>query len=245
MRYLVRPLKYIPKKELYILHHTGMGDHFTCNGIIRHYAEKCEKIYLFFKDPNKENVRYLYKDLKNVDFIDSGIHEDNLAELWYLSHPECPFLLIGHSNLAFYPNINFDEVFYINANLPFAYKWEKFHIERDMKREQEVYYDVLGLKDNEEYFFVHDIDSCRIKNIDKNVKIIKPDNKDIRIHEFLYVIEKAKEIHLMMSSFISLIDLMGFNHDKMFYHEYVRGPIGMSLISNWYKIDHKNSQFNC
>ena len=45
--------------ELYIWHHMGMGDYFTCNGIVRHYAEQYDKIVLFYKDPTKENVRRL------------------------------------------------------------------------------------------------------------------------------------------------------------------------------------------
>jgi len=226
-------------KELCIWHHMGMGDFYTCNGIVRHCASIYDKIHLFFKNPNKENVRYLYKDLKNIDFMDGGTCEDNLVEIWQLTHPGFPLLKIGFDYLNT-SNLPFDEAFYEQAKLPFKYKWEKFYIKRDIKREKEIYYDVLKLKDDEEYFFVHDNNSCRIKNIDKNIKIIKPDNKDIRIHEFLYTIEKAKEIHLMMSSFISLIDLLQFNHDKMFYHEYVRGPIEMGLISNWYKVTSDN-----
>jgi hypothetical protein len=56
-------------KELYIWHHMGLGDYITCNGIVRFYAKQYNKIYLFVKKRYEENIKYLYRDLSNLELI--------------------------------------------------------------------------------------------------------------------------------------------------------------------------------
>jgi len=217
--------------ELYIWHHMGMGDFYTCNGLVRHFATKYDKIHLFYKDPYKENVKYLYKDLKHIDFIDGGTSEDNLAKIWAMTHPGYPLLKIRFDYLRT-TKLMFDEAFYEQAKIPLSYKWDKFHIERDMKREKEVYYDILGLKDNEEYIFLHDHPDYETKEVPDNIKIIRPTNTEVKIHDFLYTMEQSKELHLMNSSFICLVDAIQMKHNKLFYHSYIRS-IDMALKLNW------------
>jgi len=219
-------------RELWIWHHMGMGDVYTCNGMVRHFAEQYDKIHLFYKDPNKENVKYLYRDLKNIDFIDGGVHEDNLAKLWQMTHPGYPLMKIGFDYLN-RSKLLFDQAFYEQAMIPISYKWDKFYLERDEKREKEVYYDILGLKDNEEFIFLHNHPDYETRGIPSDIKIIRPTNKEVKLPGFLYTIEKAKEVHLMNSAFLCLVDAMRLiDHDNMFYHAYIRN-IEMQLTPNW------------
>ena len=221
-------------KEIYIWHHMGMGDYFTCNGIVRHYASLYDKITLFYKHPYKKNVERLYGDLKHINFIDGGTYEDNLARIWEMTHPGVNLLKIIISNQQLSEKYSFDEQFYQKANIPIEYKWSKFHFERDIKKEKEVYYDILGLKDDEEYIFLHDYPGIQTKYIPDNIKIIKPTNQDIQIFDFLYTMEKSKEVHLMNSSFFGLADCIQLKHNNLFYHEYIRGE-GCMLFTklNW------------
>jgi hypothetical protein len=221
----------IKGKELYIWHHLGMGDHYTCNGIVRHYAERYEKIYLFFKDPYKKNVRFLYRDLDNIEFIDGGIHEDHLAKGFALMNPTKNIMQIGYNYLN-NTKLQFDAAFYEQAGIPFEYRWSKFYMKRDMEKEKEVYYDILKLKDNEEYIFLHDHPDYETKQVPNDIKIIKPDNWDLGIHDYLYTMEQSKELHLMNSAILPLVDTMQMKHDKLFYHAYIRN-IDMGLKLNW------------
>jgi len=221
--------------ELYIWHHMGMGDYFTCNGIVRHYAEKYDKIVLFFKHPTKENVKRLYHDQPNISFIDGGVYEDNLAKLWEMTHPGTPLV---KAIMNRFPNDGrtFDQVFYDLANVPFDYKWSKFHFARDNKREKEVYYDVLGLKDGEEYLFVHDDyrGEVETKGLLDDIKIIRPhDYLDVVIYDFLLTIEKSKEVHMMNSGFLPLVDCIQLKHDNLNYHEYLRPGTIYQTRLNW------------
>lgn len=223
-------------KELYIWHHLGMGDYFTCNGIVRHYASLYDEIILFYKDPFKDNVKKMYRDLNNIDFLDGGIHEDDLAREWRKTHPHKNFLKIiiaSEVTDLLTKKYTFDQIFYMKAYIPLKYKWTKFYYQRDMEKEKEVYYDILGLKDKEEYIFLHDYPDVETKHVTKNIKIVKPDNQDIKIFDFLYTMEKSKELHLMSSSFLAMADCIQIPHDKLFYHEYIRKGSSYVLKLKW------------
>jgi hypothetical protein len=218
-------------KELYIWHHTGLGDHYICGGLVRHFASLYDKIILFYKNPNKANVKYLYKDLDNIEFKDAGVHEDHLAKGFILLNPFANLLQIGFNYLN-NTKLDFDAAFYEQAGLPLEYKWSKFHLERDLAKEKHVFYNILGLKTDEKYIFVHDHPKFETKQIPDNIKIIKPDNMNVPIHDYLYTIEQAKEVHLMNSSLLCLTDAIQIKHDNLFYHEYIRN-INMKLKLNW------------
>lgn len=216
------------ENSIYIYQHLGMGDHILCNAIVRTYAEKYDRVYLFVKPKNISNVRYMYRDVSNIKYIaldDLEIHN------FMRFSPQNNYLIVGHQKLHEELKINgtltFDEIFYKMANVPFEDKWNKFYFQRDIEKEKDTYYNKLGLKDNENFIFMHDDPkNGRVINetyISKNDKIIKPiDYLDIGVFDFLYTIEKAKEIHCMDSSFSCLIDTIQLRNDNLFMHSYVR-----------------------
>ena len=59
------------KKNLYIHHHLGLGDHFDCNGMVRYILEKTpfEEVRVFCKDINFSLVKEMYEDNKNIEVI--------------------------------------------------------------------------------------------------------------------------------------------------------------------------------
>jgi len=223
------------KDTLYIWHHLGIGDTFICNGIVRHYAKLYKNIYLFYRYPYKEKTKRLYSDLNNIYLIDGGTHEDSLAKIWEMTHPSSLLLKIRIDRL---PNDKtFDQVFYEQAKLPFEMKWSNFYFKRDLEKEKKVFYDILGLKDNEDFIFVHAATRDHIdlipKNISEKIKIIRPSDQSIDIYDFLYTIEKAKEVHMMNSSFLCLIDCIQLRNDNLFYHKYLRPDSDQILKLNW------------
>jgi len=62
--------------ELYIYHHLGLGDHISCHGIVRHFCEIKDKVFLFVKENNYKNVKRMFSDIKNLNFL---IGDDSFA----------------------------------------------------------------------------------------------------------------------------------------------------------------------
>lgn len=212
--------------NIYIYEHLGLGDQIACNGIVRAYAEKYKTVYVFAKPKNSKNVIRMFRDLDNVKII--PMDENHVRQFMKIS-PDNNYLIVGHEalhkELVRDKNGRFDQIFYSMAQLPFEYKWEKFHFERDIEAEKDVFYNKLGLTDDSEFIFVHDDGERPIPNdrLPSGIKIIRPDRKDISIFDFLYTIEKAKEIHCIDSSFFNLIDCIQLRKDdKLFFHKYVK-----------------------
>jgi hypothetical protein len=211
--------------SVYIYHHLGLGDHIICNAIVRTNAVKYDWVYLFSKS---KNVIRMFRDLSNLRVISL----DNDISFFIQINPLKNYLIIGHTAEWFkklHTGIfkTFDEGFYISAGIPIEDRWNKFHMERDLSREKETYYDKLKLKDNQEYIFLHnDLRTGReinFSHIRKDIKIINPsDFNNIGIFDFIYTIEKAAEVHVIDSSFSCLIDTMQIDTKSLFLHSYAR-----------------------
>jgi len=224
--------------DIYIYHHLGLGDHIILNGFVRSYLDQYDRIFLFSKPGNSKNVKRMYKDisdkLKVISLDDKGVRE---FMNMFRSHK---YLIVGHTGDFFRriddPNSEktFDQLFYEDHQIPFDDKWNKFHLERDTEREKEVYYDILGLKDDSEFIFLHESNERPInQEIPSNIKIIRPDNMSVGIFDYLFTIEKAKQVHVMNSSFMNLIDCIQLREDGLFYHEYSRPNINATLKLPW------------
>jgi hypothetical protein len=186
-----------------------------------------ERVFLNTIPTNDANVRYMYRDLSNIEFY-------NLHYLYYLEYtknnPTDMLLVIGCSprffnSLAKKEYKSFDQAFYNISGVPYHYRWDKFYFNRDTEREKDAFYNKIGLKDGEDYIFIHE-DPARGRLINRSYITSKyrivsaSDYPDIGVFDFLYVIEKAKEIHVMDSCFLALIDNMQINRDMMIIHNY-------------------------
>jgi len=213
-------------KTLYIYGHLGMGDMISCNGIVRFYAEQYDRVYVFCKPKYAKNVLWMYRDNLNIHALPM---EDNQVQLFMNINPLNEYLIVGHEKLHEElrrdPKGRFDQVFYKMANVPFEDKWNRFYCERVPMMEQDVYYNKLGLKDDSEFIFVHDDRERPIPwdRLPQEIRIIRPDRQDISIFDFLYTIEKAKEVHCIDSSFFNLIDCIQLRKDEnLYFHKYVK-----------------------
>lgn len=231
--------------KIFVYHHLGLGDHFMCNGLVRYYAENYDKVYLFVKPNNIDNVKFMYRDNQNIKFIaldDIGVRS------FIQFNPMNNYLVVGITPEWFY-NFDvkkiwktFDEGFYAAANVPLEDKWNRFYLQRDIEKEKDAYYNKLRLKDNEEFIFVHDNPekgrNFKESLIPKDIKIVNPRKYlHITLFDFLYTIEKAKEVHVMNSSFMNLIDCIQLKTGKLFLHSYARTDMGDNpnpkLKLNW------------
>jgi hypothetical protein len=215
----------------YIYHHLGLGDHLICNGLVRNIAKNNNDIVLFCKDHNKESVKFMYRDLKNIKLHISN--DENI--ILFLKENKVNVLKIGICGLGFPGNSDFVNnledynlchIFYRQAGLNIKERWDSWYVKRNKKRELLLFekYNIDG-----EYIFVHG-DEQRGYGILKeklpNIRIIKPDLKlTNNIFDYCYLMENAKEIHCMDSCFRILcehIDITGV----LFFHQYCKNSFG-------------------
>ncbi len=214
------------------------GDHCIAFGIIKEFAKQHDKILMYTDESpqsSRDTNRRLYSSIKNVELIDEPYIEEKHQKDWGLANTrawidavkpwvENPLLPCPD---WYNDNWRFDVQWYMNAAVPFHLKWRNFHFERNIKKEQEAYYDILGLKDNEEFIFWHEDKSrslfLRTKDVPENIRWIHfSDFEYVNILDILYTIERAKEVHTFNTGLLTFIDLMNIRSNKLFYHKYIR-----------------------
>ncbi len=236
-------------KPLYIYHNLGLGDHIICNGLVRYYAEQYDKVFVFCKPHNVNSVEYMYRDNKSIEILSVG---DDEAKNFVYKNPQYNYLIVRATfnnrrkiSRDIIPEsqvftIPFDIILYDIVKLPIEDKWNKFYFERDVKREKAIY-KKFGLKKRDKFAFVHE-DKERESEITKHLpdmKIVRPDvtmKGVLSVFDYLYIIEKAEEVHCIDSAFLNLIDCMQLRDTGLFFHKYVRdGSRGKipSLKLNW------------
>ena len=203
----------------YIYHHLGLGDHIICNGLVRTILNKNENYTMFVKSHNLASVKFMYRDLKNLDFIVG----DDLFVRNYFSINNIPsqnIIKIGFVRLK--TAKEFDDGFYQQHNIPFENRWSHFHCDRDLESELDLF-KKFGVKENE-YVFLHDdpdrnfkIDRNLIKN--KDLKVITPINGlTDNIFDYCYLMEKSFESHFIDSSFKLVFDSLKLRNSNISYH---------------------------
>jgi hypothetical protein len=212
-------LKNVFYRMKYIYHHLGLGDHIICNGLVRTLIRDDENYKMFVKPHNKISVEFMYRDLKNLSFIEG---DDAFANSYIINNRiDSNDLIIA----GFYthPNaIDFDDSFYLQNNINFEKRWSAFKVIRDVESELKLFkkYDVI----ENEYVFIHDDHDRNLyineeHIINKNLKIIRPQKGFTdNIFDYCYLMEKSAESHFMDSSFRLIFDSLKLRDTNIFYH---------------------------
>ena len=205
----------------YIYHHLGLGDHIICNGLVRKIILENEKYSIFSKKHYSESVRFMYRDLNNLEIYE--INDDMHAASVLSTEISEKTILIGHSathDIMLKNNCNWDQAFYLQMNIPFGERWNSFFVQRDLESENNL--SIRLNPDGKEFALIHSKDSQGIDRIDykkideKLEKIFVEPNGPI--FNYMTLIEKAKEIHCIDSSFKHLVESMNTN-STLYYHK--------------------------
>ena len=216
-------------QKIFLFHHMGLGDFISCNAIVRKFCKQKKEIFLFCKVNLLKNIKFMYRDLKNLTII--KIKDENDIDIFLksinLEKRNYQVVELGFDN--FYKTISnkfknkdftTDMVFYKQLNIPYSYRFKKTYWKRDFKNEKRVY-KKLNPK-NEEYIFVHDDPDRNLKidkfiNKKKELKIIRNDKSEI-IFNLGLIVEKAKEIHVIESSIRHLIETLNIKHKRIYLY---------------------------
>lgn len=208
----------------YIHHHLGLGDHIICNGMVRNFCKRYDNVVLFCYTHYLDNISYMYRDLDNLEIFNFDTEDEAVIFTERNSAVKNNLIKPGFNNLdSCLDRMTFDEAFYHLAGLDFQIRFDDFHFERDLEKENEVC-ETLN-PDGEKYIFVLD-DAKRGYNIDMSkvtdeYKIITNDFR-FRMFDFIKLLENAEEIHTMQTGFLDLINSYKMDKPKIHRHNYVR-----------------------
>lgn len=217
-------------KFLFISGPRALGDAVICNGLYRELADKNEFCVIPVRKSLLPSYSQMFADLDNIKFLtspDSVTRKATYASQFFFDRMEAKVIRIGFAgkNFPSSEKVRWDENYYMQANLDFNLRWQKFFVPEDLEKEK-LLYEILGCE-NEPYLFLHDDRDRKFKVLQKylpyNLRVIRPDPniKGFTIFDYRKVIKNAIEIHCIESSFSALIESMNLNIPK-YAHRYSR-----------------------
>tara|TARA_B100000575_G_C23014974_1_gene584550 strand:+ start:176 stop:1003 length:828 start_codon:yes stop_codon:yes gene_type:complete len=233
---------------IYIIPHQGLGDILCTNGLIRHLIEinpDAKRYYLFCMNMHVKTAKFQFRDLKKLKIISISNNEKNekkeIETYIKKQKKEYEIIKIGHDFYNASLNLNPYKknypwhccvAFYKQFGLPYKVRFQKTYWKRDLKREKKLFQKLTKNKKN--YVFVHD-DKKRGINIDtskinKNYSIIR-NNNDYLVFDYGLILENAKELHLMESSFRQLTETLKIKTKKLFLYKDDREDYSMPLYN--------------
>ncbi len=212
-----------------LLHHFGLGDHFMVHGIVREYCKRYKKVAIFSLPHNYASVSFMFRDLDNLTIIrgDEAFAREFIRQNETASGPEKydEVKILGFEYLR-RSGTPLEQQFYDLAGVDLAKKWDNFYVERDYAREQDLFEKIAP---QEDYVFLHEDTSRRFtinrEKIPKHFAVYTADpTLTNNAFDYCTLIERAKEIHVIDSSFMFLIDCLAYNApgQKLFVHRYAR-----------------------
>ena len=213
--------------------HQGWTDIMNCLALINYYCNIYNKIFLLvrkeaeplieFYTSNIKNIFIVYQDKETIDKINlknfkleygNGIlkNTDSLFIGCHDIYREDKYKGKFNSNLFFVNS------FYLRYDIPFITRINDFEFQRNYELEDKTYQNFIN-KNGSEYILYHHV----IKNYNKNIKIINLDNQTNIFFDFLKIIEKSVELHLLDSiwgAFIYQVDAKYklFKNKKIFLY---------------------------
>lgn len=222
-------------ENCYIYHHLGLGDHFICNGLVRYLIKNLDlkQITLVVKRSNLSNVRRMFVDKPAyINFLTVDNDSDFTD---YYNKNKGPLCKIGFEKCR---NADFDKSFYDSVYVPFEERWNSWYVQRDYEQENRLFEE---LKIDGDYIFVHDESSTGKYNlnISSNLRQIRPIklNCEKSIFDWIKVIENAKEVHAISSSFVHLINSLKLNNSLYFHNIKHSDGMFFTLSSLWKTVD--------
>jgi len=211
--------------KIFIKKHLGLGDTIVHNGMVRKLSEdnQNDEIHIPSCPHNVKNITYMFRDNKKIKVVE--LEDCSVRSMdSYLSKNKYEKIIntcLNNNPKFNYPTY-FDDAFYLSVNMDPSIKKKYFHIERDIKSENKVFDELITSKGISEYLFVHEKPELNIiinrERMEQGLPIITA-NPKYSIFELLKVIEMAKSVNVISSSFLSLFMCKKYNQN-IFAHMY-------------------------
>lgn len=212
-------------------HHTGLGDHMNCCGMIRYLAQDLESVHVIVKEKFFNIVEYMYRNDDNIILApipsDPWENEREFAKEYFINSGCDKFLTVGHKFFPwqlteFLMKHNPFEIFYDQLGMDISIRHEFCGFVPNPEEEERVYQKLNP--NNSPYVFIHE-DQQRQILVDQTVireDLARIGNDTTENPLFLAkIIANAEEVHCVSSSILCMIDAMGMKlKQKGFMHQY-------------------------
>lgn len=202
--------------SIVLLHHTGLGDHFICNGLVHALAEKHGALDLMAKPHLVKTVKHLYQDWNNINVIPIDTDELN-DSVKYASSIGKDLHIVGFGNCDF---DNFETSFYTQCSLDPMMEYDNFKLPTDLSGSKKFYEETVD-RLGKDYIFIHSVSSYKPFNLKIDSKLPrhiadKSDTDDVL--DYVDTICNAKEVHVINSGLNNLVF-------QLYYKDMTKGDI--------------------
>ena len=206
------------KPKIVVHHHTGLGDHFICNGLVHKLLEE-HSVDLICKQRYLKTVKHLYEDFPDIHII--GVEDDHADTLRYAQETNYPLMRVGFEKCDYN---RFEDSFYETSNVDPIAEYDRFVLPTNLKN-SEVLYNQIKEKIGEDYIFVHDASSYGTfpLNVKSNLPrhtAVKEDTDDVL--DYVDTVCNAKEVHVINSGLNNLVFQLyykGLTNGTIFFHD--------------------------
>jgi hypothetical protein len=229
--------------KLFFIGSVGLGDSFVLNGMANHFGDRCLELHLPAQPKFFKTIEELYKDHPNIKVIpmvaDFDI-ENNYVENHKLSRIlRIDLIKSTIKNFTLIPM--WDIQLYSNYELSYSLRYSNFRLPKDLKGSDDLF---DKLYSGEPYALIHRYTGDSTEGIPINVQSFReaaklPPLKFIEIQEgitdnmldYVKLIQNAREIHVVPSSFHCLVDSIHTNA-ALYFHD-IREKTAMAVNSGW------------
>jgi hypothetical protein len=218
----------------------GLGDIFFTQKIVKSFMDKGHKVIW----PVNENFMWLNEYMDDI-FVNENTefpHKNYYGGTHPLETEDLIFIPLQEAD-RHHPDVKIMASKYKMMGMDYSDWLEYFTFKRNSKKEDDLFYNKLGLSDNDEYclilrnygsppnFLKFPIDYVG------DLKVIELDFYDnFTLFDWCKVIENASELHLIDSSINYIIDKLTLKTDKLTL--YTRRPNNFSEIDYIFKTNY-------
>lgn len=204
--------------KIIVHHHTGLGDHFICNGLVHALTDHYD-IDLICRKHYTKTVEHLYEDFTNITIIPvENEMEDCLKHAQQTSHA---LMRVGFENCDYN---NFEESFYTTSGINPNDEYDRFVLPIRLDGSVELYNKITN-KLGTDYIFIHNASSYGTfpLNIKSNLPrhtAVKEDTDDVL--DYVDTVCNAKEVHVINSGLNNLVFQLyykGLTNGTIFFHD--------------------------
>lgn len=214
------------KKSLFIMMHHGMGDLIICNGLVRHMAKLYDLVVVPVLHRNLLSAAWMWQDVPQVALKGVFDYEEQRSFAKQVWKDEVLHLGMFKGDFDLH---RFDREFYRHAGLSYQVRFDNWNVIRNLDAEQRL---IEKIKFTEHHTFVHD-DKSRGYVIDhkllpwRSLTSVFPDpSLTNNIFHYMGILERAKQIHCINSSFALLVDSMpSVPGQELYFHFYARPDV--------------------
>ncbi len=233
-------------KGIVVSHNTGLGDAIVMNGAVRYLAKKYQEVHLLSFPCNFKHLEFIYRNEPNIKtyYI---VQPQSPRQVMLRFKKAYQIINKLNPHIKFDPykfhwchsskwvkiakkyrlekNTIWQKIFYKHLGVPYKTRYSHFDIPRDHDAEQELL-DTLNLP--KEYAFVVNIAGGRSYNLEAKIDlpIVNPTHFDrgyrplisTLLFDWSKIIENAKEIHTVDTSWMHLIRSLKLKVPKFFHN---------------------------